>query len=175
MSSESVRTGVLGHESAIRYSRTWAGYSLVAMRVAIGWVFFNAGVSRLVDPTWSANEVFLTVRPENPLAGLWHAVGHSLAWLLGPLIVWGLSLVGAAIIFGVAVRLSALLGAAIMTLLWATSLPLSDALLVDEHVVYVFVLFGLGAFGAGRIAGLDAYFESHPMVQERPWLLSLLG
>lgn len=144
MSADSLVTAVLGHRAKIRYSRTWAGYALVGMRVAMGWVLFDAGVTPIVD-------------------------GHVTV----PALV--LSLSGFALIFGAAVRLSALAGAIVMALTWATHLPTENALLVDEHVIYVVVLFALGAYGAGRIAGLDAYFEAHPAVAERPWLLALLG
>lgn len=175
MSQESVRTDVLGHESSVQYSRTWAGYALVAMRVSIGWVLFDAGVTRLTDPNWSVEEIFLGVSAANPFADAFAAFGHSLSWLLGPLVVWGLAVTGASLIFGAAVRVSAAVGAAIMLLLWLTSLPLGDATLVDYHLVYAFVLFALGAFGAGRVVGLDAYFEAHAAVQKRPWLRYLLG
>lgn len=175
MSEERVRTDILGHESQVRYSRTWAGYALVAMRVALGWVFFDAGVSRLSDPAGSAATIFLSVPTGNPLAGVWTTVGHSLSWLLGPIVVWGLTAVGAALIFGAAVRLSAAIGTAIMALLWATNLPLENGLYVDQHVVYAVVLFALCAFGAGRIAGLDAYFETASIVDRYPWLRVVLG
>lgn len=175
MSQDRVQTDFLGHKSDVQYSPTWAGYALVSMRVALGWVFFDAGVTRLTDPTWSAANLFLSVPAGNPLTGLWTAVGHSLSWLLGPVVVWGLTVVGAALIFGAAVRLSAAVGASIMALLWATSLPLGNSLYVDQHTVYAFVLFGLCTFGAGRIAGLDAYFESASVVARHPWLRWLLG
>jgi thiosulfate dehydrogenase [quinone] large subunit len=41
--------------------------------------------------------------------------------------------------------------------------------------VYAILLFGLGAFGAGRILGLDAYLEDLEIVQSNPWLRYLLG
>ena len=175
MSQESVRTDVLGYESSVRYSRTWAGYALVAMRLSLGWVLFDAGVARITDPGWSAAGIFLGVPPANPFADLFAILGHSLAWLLGPLLVWGMAVTGATLIFGAAVRVSAAVGAGIMSLRWLTSLPLGDAFLVNHHLVYAFVLFSLGAFGAGRVVGLDAYFEGHPAVQQRPWLRYLLG
>jgi thiosulfate dehydrogenase [quinone] large subunit len=175
MSQESVRTDVLGHESSIRYSPTWAGYALVATRLSLGWVLFDAGVGRITEPGWSAASIFLDVPPANPFADLFAILGHSLAWLLGPLIVWGMAVTGATLIFGAAVRVSAAIGAAIMGLFWLGSLPLSDAFLVNHHLVYAFVLFALATFGAGRVVGLDAYFEGHPAVRNRPWLRYLLG
>ncbi|WP_259519276.1 DoxX family protein [Halanaeroarchaeum sp. HSR-CO] len=175
MPRETVRTSILGYESQVPYSPTLAGYALVAMRLSVGWVLFDTGMWRLSNPTWSTAGLFGTVSPANPLSGVFAFLGESLAWLLDPLLVWGLVVVGAALIFGVAVRLSAAIGVAILSLLWAASLPLGNAFLVDQHVVYIFVLFALWTFGAGRIVGLDAYFESHPAVKRRPWLRYLLG
>lgn len=175
MSTDTVRTDVLGHEASVRYSRTWAGYAILLLRLAIGWVLFNAGVSRIVDPTVAAADVFRTVPPANPFQSIWEAIGQSLAWFLGPLVVWGLTIAGAAIIFGAFVRLGAVVAGAILILLWARSLPLGNAVFVDEHVVYIVALFSLCALGAGQIAGLDAYFENHRIVAERPWLRYLLG
>jgi len=175
MSQKRVRTEILGHESRVQYSGTWAGYALVSARVAIGWLFFDAGVSRLTDPTWSVAQ-FGHVTSSGSLAGLWTTGEQSVGWLVGLAIVWGLVLVGAMLIFGAAVRLGAGLGAAIVALLWTADLPIGSAPFVDLYVVYVLVvLFGLAAFGAGRIAGLDAYFESHPAVAARPWLQYVLG
>ena len=175
MSQKRVQTDVLGHESHVQYSGTWAGYALVSARVAIGWLFFDAGVSRLTAPTWSAAQLG-HVASSGSVAGLWTTGEQSLGLLLGLAIVWGLALVGAMLIFGAAVRLGAGLGAAIVTLLWAANIPIESAPFVDLYVIYVVVvLFGLAAFGAGRIAGLDAYFEAHPAVDRRPWLQYLLG
>ncbi|MFW6265482.1 MAG: hypothetical protein ACOC2A_01770 [Halanaeroarchaeum sp.] len=175
MSRETVRTNILGYESRVPYSPLLAGYALVAMRLAVGWVLFDAGMWRLSDPTWSTANLFGTVSPANPLSGAFAVLGESFAWLLDPLFVWGPLVAGAALIFGVAVRLSVAIGVVILSLGWAASLPLGNAFLVDQHVVYIFVLFTLWTFGAGRIVGLDAYFESHPAVEERQWLRYLLG
>lgn len=46
---------------------------------------------------------------------------------------------------------------------------------VDDHVVYAALLFGLGVFGAGRIVGLDSYLEDLEVVRNNEWLDLLLG
>ena len=175
MSRDTLRTNIVGYESEVPYSPTMAGYALVAMRLVVGWVLFDAGMWRLSAPGWSAATIFQTVSPANPLSGVFGLLGRTLPWLLEPLLVWGAIVAGAALIFGVAVRPSSAVGMVIMSLFWATGLPLENGFLVDEYVVYVFVLFALCTFGAGRIVGLDAYFEGHRIVRERPWLKFLLG
>jgi thiosulfate dehydrogenase [quinone] large subunit len=54
-------------------------------------------------------------------------------------------------------------------------LPLAHGWVVDDHLVYAALLFGLGAIGAGRILGLDAYIEDMEFVQKNGWLRWLLG
>jgi thiosulfate dehydrogenase [quinone] large subunit len=54
-------------------------------------------------------------------------------------------------------------------------LPLAHGWVIDDHMVYAVLLFGLGAFGAGRILGLDGVLEETSIVQSNPWLKYLLG
>jgi thiosulfate dehydrogenase [quinone] large subunit len=46
---------------------------------------------------------------------------------------------------------------------------------VDDHLVYAALLFGLGAFGAGRILGPDAAIERRGVVRSNPSVEYLLG
>jgi thiosulfate dehydrogenase [quinone] large subunit len=57
---------------------------------------------------------------------------------------------------------------------WAASLPLAHSLVVDDHVVYALLLFGLGALGAGRLLGLDGVLEQ-TRLGELPGARYLLG
>lgn len=70
-----------------------------------------------------------------------------------------------------------------MLFFWASSLeggllqglPVAHGWVVDDHIVYALLLFGLGAFGAGRILGLDRRLEDTAFVQRNRWLTYLLG
>jgi thiosulfate dehydrogenase [quinone] large subunit len=97
--------------------------------------------------------------------------------------MWGLTLTGLALILGALVRFSAFWGAVMMIFYWMASLtggllqglPVAHGWVVDDHIVYAALLFGLGAFGAGRILGLDSYLEDTNVVRDNPWLRYLLG
>ena len=52
---------------------------------------------------------------------------------------------------------------------------MDHAIVVDDHVMYALLLFGLGAFGAGRVAGLDRVVEDSELVTRHPRLRYLLG
>ena len=91
--------------------------------------------------------------------------------------------VGAALMVGAFVRWSAFWGAVMMLFYWASSLqggllaglPLEHGWVVNDHIVYAVLLFGLGAFGAGRILGVDAYLEQMDFAKNNRWVRLLLG
>lgn len=62
-----------------------------------------------------------------------------------------------------------------MLFYWLAAFPMEHSLVVDDHLVYAVLLFGLGAFGAGRILGVDAYLEDTAVVRRNPWLRLFLG
>jgi thiosulfate dehydrogenase [quinone] large subunit len=57
----------------------------------------------------------------------------------------------------------------------AAGLPIDHGFVVSSHVVHVLLLFGLGAWGVGRVVGLDARLERTALVRNSPTLRYLLG
>ena len=180
---------ILGRGFDFDYSENWIGYSLVFMRVTMGWVLFQGGITKLVtyldaDPAnnWTAAGYLANAIPAgNPLAGFFASMaGNPLIDILN---MWGLTLTGLALILGAFVRWSAFWGAVMMLFYWLAALqggllaglPLEHGWVVDDHLVYAFLLFGLGAIGAGRILGLDASLEELSVVQNNRWLRWFLG
>lgn len=147
---------------------------LVSLRVVLGWVLFYAGVTKVLDPSWTASGYLANaVSPANPFAGLWVALAG--VPMIDVLVQWGLTLTGLGLVLGALVRWNAFWGSFMMLTFWASSLPLEHAILVDEHIVYVVVLASVAALGAGRVAGLDLILESTPLVERYPRLRYLLG
>jgi thiosulfate dehydrogenase [quinone] large subunit len=174
--NDAVEVEVLGTEAEVAYNRTATGYALLGLRLVMGWVFFYAGVTKVLDPGWTARGYLANVPEANPFGGVWATMAQpQYLAVLDPLNAWGLTLVGAALLLGAAVRWSAFWGAVMMLFYWASSLPLAHAVVVDSHVVYALLLFGLGAFGAGRVAGVDGLLEDTAFVEDRPRLRYLLG
>lgn len=160
MSTDHLSADVFGRDTTVAYSGTWAGYALVTLRVVIGWVFFYAGITKVLDASWSAEGYLLHAVPDaNPFGGLWAMLANDYLWLIDPLNAWGLTLIGVALLLGAFVRFAAFWGSVVMLFYWASSLPLQHAIVIDSHVVYALLLFGLGAFGAGRLLGLDRFVE----------------
>ena len=187
--TNTLETEILNRSVRFDYSERWIGYSLFLLRIMMGWTLFQGGVTKLItylddDPAnnWTAAGFLTGAVPEgNPLIGFWTSMAGSP--LIDLLNMWGLTLTGLALILGAFVRWSAFWGAVMMLFYWAASLeggllaglPLANGWVVDDHLVYAVLLFGLGAFGAGRILGLDSSLEQLDVVQSNPWLRYLLG
>ena len=188
-SHQTLETEILGRQVTFGYSEQWVGYSLFLLRLVMGWTLLQGGLTKLVtyldsDPSnnWTAAGYLANaIPPGNPFMPLWSSFAGSP--LIALLNMWGLTLTGLALILGAFVRWSAFWGAVMMLFYWAASLtgglaaglPVAHGWVVDDHVVYALVLFGLGAFGAGRILGVDAYLEETSVVRNNPWLRLFLG
>src|SRR3989344_2437550 len=133
--------------------------SLVLLRLSLGWLMFYAGITKVLNPEWSAAGY---LNGAKTFAGLYR-------WLAGPGMLpvtnfineWGLTLLGVSLMLGAFVRLSSLLGALLMLLYYLPILafpyPNPHAYIVDEHVIYFFVLVFFAAIRAGRVWGLDQW------------------
>lgn len=154
----------------------------------MGWTLLQGGLTKLVtyldsnpDNNWTAAGFLTHLPEENPLADFFASMAGSA--LVDILNMWGLTLIGLALTLGAFVRWSAFWGAVMMRFYWLASLhggllsglSLAHGRVVDDHIVYAVLLFGLGAFGAGRILGLDDYLEDTSVVQNNRWLRYLLG
>lgn len=174
MTTRRVPATVLGYTAVIDYSPRWVGHGVLALRVAMGWTLYQAGVARLLDPQWSIARFVAGIPAGTPVGDGWAWLASALGWVLGPLLCWGCLLAGLGLIFGAFLRASVLLGGVTVLLTWTARLPAEGSFL-SPHVVYLCVFLGLGAFGAGRLAGLDAIFERHPIVDRYPRLRLLMG
>lgn len=174
-SSLPIRTG---QETYVEVSERWSGPALLVMRLLIGWHFFLAGMHKILEPGgWTAKGFLLgAVGGANPFAGFFEAMAQSsLLPVIDVMNMAGLTLIGLGLIFGVLVRWCAFWGSIMMWFYWMAALPLDNSVFVNEHVIYIALLFFLGAFGAGRYYGLDKYVEEMEFVQNYPWLKYVLG
>ncbi|MFC6953946.1 DoxX family protein [Halorubellus litoreus] len=180
---------LFGRETNFEYSEHWIGYALVGLRVVMGWVLLQGGLTKLVtyldgnpENNWTAAGYLANAIPEgNPFMGLFADMAGS--GFVDILVMWGLTLTGIGIILGAFVRWNAFWAAVMMMMFWAASLtgglmqglPLAHGWVVDDHVVYAMLLFGLGAIGAGRILGVDGFLEELDFVKENRWVRLLMG
>ena len=132
--------------------------SLVLLRVSLGWLMFYAGITKVINPEWSAAFYLKGAK----------TFGAFYTWLLGSSMLpainfinaWGLTLLGLSLIVGLGVRLSSILGAVLMMLYYFPILEFpyvgEHSYIVDDHVIYALVLVFFAAVRAGRVWGLDS-------------------
>lgn len=149
------------HDELMRYNMSMAKkLTLFFLRVSLGWFYFYAGITKVLDPNWSAAGYLKSA----------HLLPSLYAWLASPGVLpvvnfvnaWGLTLLGLSLILGLFVKYSAPLGALLM-LLYYVPLgiihPDEHSLVVDQHVIYIFALLYLSLAKAGRFWGLDKFLN----------------
>ena len=137
-------------------------FFLFLSRITVGWMFFYAGITKVLDPQWSA---------EGYLKG-----AKAFSWffqiLLDPSVLpiinfmnkWGLTLLGISLILGLFVRFSSLLGVLLMALYYIAlgfPYPNPHSYIVDQHIIYISILLFFAAIKAGRVFGLDSKRVHH--------------
>lgn len=153
--------------------------SLAATRLMIGFVFFWAFLDKLIglDHSTPAERSWLnggspTTGYLSNLDGMFASFFNSLAGnaLVDWLFMLGLLGVGIGLILGVAMRISAVAGSAMLILMWLAALPLATNPLIDDHIVYVGILAVL-AFGYSlQRLSLGHMWRALPVVKNNAWL-----
>lgn len=141
--------------------------ALVVLRVGLGVQFFYAGVTKFGG--WSAAGYLSG--STGPLATWFASMAGSP--VVDQLNIWGLTLVGIALILGLAVRPAAFFGAIIMALYYLAHFEQNtEHGLIDSHIIYILVFILFLAGGIGHVAGLDGIVHRH--LRKRKILASVL-
>ena len=138
---------------------------LSLLRIAVGWHFLYEGLSKLFTPNWTSAGYLESSRWFLADFFKWIAADPTLLRVADLLNMWGLTLLGAALMLGLFTRLSAFLGVLLVALYYAAhpSLFVPDAampleghyLLVDKNLVELLALCVLAVVPTGRFFGLD--------------------
>lgn len=151
--------------------------SIFLLRITMGWLFFYAGITKVLNPTWSAAGY---LQGAKTFAGFYH-------WLLSPNLLptvnflneWGLTLIGAALLVGIFARVSAVSGTVLMLLYYFPVLEFpyigTNSYLIDEHIIYAAAFLVLASVQAGRIWGIEPWCLKLPICARYPRLRSWLG
>ena len=151
--------------------------ALFALRLSTGWLMFYAGITKILNPEWSAAG-YLNSAKTFPWLFQWFAQ-PSILPITNFVNEWWLNLLGGSLILGIGVRLSSLFGAVLMMLYYFPILdfpyPNAHSFIVDEHIIYVAVLLVLAALRAGRVWGLENWCSRLPICSKLPRLRAWLG
>ncbi len=143
---------------------------LVVLRFAIGWHFLYEGLVKLFMPEWSAAS-YLEVSTWifAPLFH-WMAETPSVLAIVDVLNIWGLILIGAALLLGVFTRLASIGGMVLLALYYVANPPFvgldfgvpqeGHYLVVNKTLIEFFALGICAIFSTGHIIGFEALWKN---------------
>ena len=194
----SERSGVRSQRTSQRSAEGLTGapspafcYVAGVLRLSLGWVFlwafldkafalgFNTGrnpetgvVTGFGEAAWihggSPTLGFLKFGTDGPLAGFYQGFAGA-AWA-DWLFMVGLLGIGLALMLGVAMRITAVSGVALLIMMWSAVLPTSNNPFIDEHIIYALTLVALTLAGAGSWLGLGRAWGRLGIVQRHSFL-----
>lgn len=139
-------------------------YSLLVVRVLIGWYFLYQGVIKLLNPNWSSYGFLKSAEG-------WFADGFStladnpvVVDVINEMNIWGLIAIGLGLITGALSRVASLSGVVLVSLYYLSHPPLigvhqalltENVLWVDKNLIFIAILVVLYLFPTGHIVGLD--------------------
>lgn len=153
---------------------------LVVLRLAFAWEFlwafadklFGFGFATPSERAWinggSPTRGFLSNSASGPFESFYKGIaGATWAdWLF----MIGLFGIGAALLFGVGMRIAAATGALLMVLMWSVALPPETNPFLDDHLLYALVLILLAATYAGDRFGFGRWWSQTRLVRSFPVL-----
>ncbi len=169
---ESAMSRFLSREVLARY--LWA-----VTRLCLGWTFlwpfmdklFGLGHETTAAHAWinggSPSKGFLS-GAAGPFASIYQAIAGA-GWVNWMFMI-GLLAIAVALLLGIGMRIAAVAGAILLILMWSASLPPSDDIFMDNHIIYAIVLLGLAVVGAGNTLGFGRWWSETALVRRFPWL-----
>ena len=160
--------------------------SLAVLRLATGFIFlwaffdkaFGLGFSTPASSAWdhggTPSQSFLnSPAVTGPLKGLFAAISSPATDVLFML---GMLAIGTAVMLGIGLRVSAVVGSVILLFMYLAEWPFaahagSTNPLVDYHVIYALALVVLATTSAGDTWGLGTVWKRLPVVIKRRWLV----
>ncbi len=153
---------------------------LGVLRISMGWIFlwaffdkvFGLGFATEYGKAWihggSPTTGFLTFGTKGPFASLFQSLAGVAVvdWLF----MVGLLCIGVALMLGVAMKLATYSGSLLLFLMWLAALLPEHNPIMDDHIVYIFVLFLLLKLDAGKTFGFGTWWHSRAIVQKQRWL-----
>ncbi len=160
--------------------------ALAALRLATGFIFlwafldktFGLGFSTPPDRAWinggMPSQGYLTgdsvVGPLKPVFAAIASPASDILFMVGMLAI------GLAVMIGIGLRVSAVVGTVIMLLMYLAEWPFgpnaaSNNPLVDYHIIYALALIVIATLSAGDTWGAGRAWKRLGIVQKMPWLI----
>jgi thiosulfate dehydrogenase (quinone) large subunit len=142
-------------------------FSLVALRVLIGWHFLYEGISKIANPYWSSANYLLESK--------WIFSSFFISIVANPVALkivdllneWGQIAIGFGLIAGCFTQIATMVGIVLLLLYYVSTPPLvgltysipteGSYLLVNKNLIEMVALIVLALFPTGTIIGLDVF------------------
>lgn len=133
-----------------------APFAALLLRLVLGLLFFFAGWAKLTTDGWTAAGFLQNAT--GPFASWFQSLAGS--GLVDFLNMWGLTLIGVALVLGLLVRTASLFGIVLMLLYYFADFVGNTAHgYIDEHLVIIAALVFFLVGGFGHVWGLDTLVE----------------
>lgn len=149
-------------------------------RVGLGWIFLWAFLDKLFGLGFATEKGSAWLDGVSPTAGFLEYATHGpfveifQAMAGSPIVDWlfmmGLLGLGLALILGIGLRVAAFSGGLMMFMMWLSMLPPENNPFVDEHLIYILLMFGLALQEAGDVWGLGKWWKKTALVRKWKWL-----
>ena len=138
---------------------------LLGLRLVVGWHFLYEGLAKLLTPTWTAAPYLILSR--GPFSSFFHWLGSSpgLVRAVDALNIWGLILIGLALLLGCFARVASASGIVLLALYYLAQPPLIQTdyripleghyLLINKNVVELLALVVFLVLPTGTLWGID--------------------
>jgi thiosulfate dehydrogenase [quinone] large subunit len=160
--------------------RTKTDFVWGPLRILMGWIFlwgfldklFGLGYATDAKGAWinggSPTTGYLKFAAGGIFQGFYNSISGNgvVDWLF----MLALLALGIALILGIGMRIAAYGGTLFLLLLWSSNVPPTDNPIIDEHIIYIFVLWGLFLVHAGRVFGLGDWWAKTGLVKRFPIL-----
>tara|TARA_B100000003_G_scaffold32747_1_gene26796 strand:- start:3215 stop:3709 length:495 start_codon:yes stop_codon:yes gene_type:complete len=151
-------------------SNQYQFYGLVTLRFLIGWHFLYEGISKLLNPYWSSAAYLLDSKWI--FSGLANTIvsNPNLLTISDYINMWGLTLVGVSLIFGIYSRYGSLIGMGFIILYYLFAPPLvgleygkpneGSYIIVNKNLIEACALWVLYSFPTSQHIGLDRFLQA---------------
>jgi thiosulfate dehydrogenase [quinone] large subunit len=162
-----------------------ARVGLAVLRIATGFIFlwafldktFGLGFSTPAAGAWNRggapSQGFLLHGTSGPLKSFFASLAvPATDWLF----MVGMLAIGVAVMLGIGLRISAVVGTAILVAMYLAEWPFgvnttSTNPLVDYHIIYALALIVVALLSAGDTLGFGLAWKRLSIVQRLPWLI----
>jgi len=165
------------HTSTLSFSSFPLRTAALLIRIMIGWHFLYEGMVKLLDPRWSSGPYLMQSRWL--FSDLFHSMAQNPTVLLVVdfLNIWGLILIGSALILGVFTRFACFTGVFLLGLYYVANPPFGaygfgvsegHYFFVNKTLIEMAALVLLGLFPSEALIGLDRLIAGRRNAGEVP-------